>query len=156
MYIYLWLYYVYMSVDAHELFYWVSLIYWVYVYLHMYVTWLIHISDMTHSYVWHDSFSYVTRLTHTNPPTDWAQCNGFKCICTCVRCKYILGVFAIFDMFVDTHWTPAEWTESMRYMCVCMWVKIYMCTDISVYTCMCAYMYIHIHECIHIQSYMYK
>ena len=30
----------------------------------MYVTWLIQICDMTHSCVWHDSFMYVTRLIH--------------------------------------------------------------------------------------------
>ena len=28
------------------------------------VTWLIHMCDMTHSYVWHDSFIFVTWLIH--------------------------------------------------------------------------------------------
>jgi len=31
----------------------------------IYVTWLIHICDMTHLYMWHDSFIYVTWLIHT-------------------------------------------------------------------------------------------
>jgi len=30
----------------------------------IYVTWLIHMCDMTRSYVWHDSFIYVTWLIH--------------------------------------------------------------------------------------------
>ena len=45
------------------------------------LTWLIHMCDMTHSYVWHDSFICVTRLIHICDMTHsymWHDTGGKK------------------------------------------------------------------------------
>jgi len=42
------------------------------------VTWLIHMCDMTHSYVWHDSWRYVTIRRESTEIT--RSCRTYKCI----------------------------------------------------------------------------
>ena len=64
---------------GHDSFIWVAM-----THTHMwhdsftYVTWLIHMCDMTHSHMWHDSFTYVTWLVDRSFPH--VRHDSFTCV----------------------------------------------------------------------------
>jgi len=61
----------------------------------MRVTWLIHICDMTHTYVWHDTFICVTCVWQKSPPHKlYASCHTYECDMTylCVGHDWFMWV----------------------------------------------------------------
>jgi len=96
------------------------------------VTWLIHMCNMTHSYMWHDSFICVTRLIHTCDVTH----------------SYIRHDFGITRE--PRQWLRATWLIDMGDMTrstVCkdysyVWYHLFMCVTCLIYTCNMTHVYV--------------
>jgi len=56
---------------------------------HSYVTWLIGIRDVTHTYIWHDSFTRVTRLMDTRDMTHSHMWHDSFIRVTWLLCMYV-------------------------------------------------------------------
>ena len=71
------------------------------------VTWLIHLCDMTHSYVWHGSFICVAWLIHTcdeSPPVRHESCHTYQRVMSHVSKSHVTHI----DESCDTY----EWVMS--------------------------------------------
>jgi len=97
-------------------------------------TWLIHMCDMTHSYVWHDSFICVTRLIH---------------ICD-VTHSYVWLVHACANLILDRLFERTTWlidvccmTHSYVwrdfFMCVTWFLHMYDMTHSCVWRVICVH-----------------
>ena len=83
----------------------------------MCVTWLIHMCDMTHSYVWHDSFICVTWLIHMCDMTHpYVWHDSFICV------TYLIHMCATTRSQISYLWTSHGTHE---------WVMWHMCTSHS-------------------------
>jgi len=97
------------------------------------VTWLIHMSDMTHSYVWHDSFICVTSLIYTRDTTHlYVRCDS--CI---LRVTWL--IISIYDITTCMH----------AHMHVCTCTCVYSYTRMHVYTCIYVCICIYMHLCVY-------
>ena len=123
------------------------------------VTWLIHMCDMTHTYVWplshscvardsfvcvwHDSFICVTWLVHAcDMPHSCVWHDSFEHMtCLMHTCAVTLSVRAIWPIHVCVPWLAAS-TTAHRFMGICIQIHIYM----NIY----AYIYVYLNICIHI------
>ena len=102
------------------------------------VTWILHMLNATHSYVWHDSFKCVTCVTWLIYTWDTAHILLCVCVCMCV-CMYVYGFLY----------------ESM-YVRLC--VRVYACIHAHSNRHAYIYTYIHTHThtcicwCMHLQA----
>ena len=108
------------------------------------VTWLIHMCDMTHSYVWHDSFICVTWLIHMCDMTHsyvWHD-------------SFICAAYVWYDSFIYVTWLINVWPDP--FICVCrdlrhqlltidLWVYVYIHIYMNIYAYIHVYLNIYIH-----------
>ena len=105
------------------------------------VTWLIHMWDMTHSYVWHASISLT-----------W-------CVCA-ISSAYSLAEYSLFYRALLQK-RPIILRSLLIALYMCTWVHIYVptCTYTYTYiyipTCTCTYTYLYTHMHIYIYIYIY-
>jgi len=124
------------------------------------VTWLIHTCDMTHSYVWHDSFIRVTWLIRTCDMThSYVWHDSFVHVTWLIRTCDMTYSHVWHDLFIGcggsrgarfesgaTPWIfcSAPWAQRhspIWYKSVCMYVYMYVCIYTYVYTYVYIYMY---------------
>jgi len=103
------------------------------------VTWIIHMCEITHSFVWHDSFTWAKRLIHS-----FAHKRGAAVYVMCdIHCSYVSNVAGLLnmcdislsyvwhDLFICVTWlfytcdmTPSEvWHDSIK----CVTWRIHSC-----------------------------
>ena len=134
----------------------------------MCVTWLIHICDTAHSYVWHDVWHNSSYLHEFNePPRHAAPCHGSSLIC------HMTHLYVSHDPFImceTTHFKRMVQTPSLvaqvhsyvwRDPFVCVpWLrsgKIWICRCIYTHinTNACTYTYLWVNICIYIYIHIY-
>jgi len=105
----------------------------------MSVKWLIHMydmthsymCDMTHSYVWHDSFICVTKLICMTHP--------YEIICSFMCVTKLICARA----FVCVHVHPYTWLVDVYDMtCWCVWHDLLMCVTWLIHLCDMAHWYV--------------
>jgi len=116
------------------------------------VTWLIHMCDMTHSYVWHDSFICVTWLIHMCDMThSYVWQASFICgtwpICLCdVTFSYVwkwlirwcdrTHSYVGHGAFIEEMWL-IHMHDMACSMCVACLSRLHVCVYMCVYVFMC-------------------
>jgi len=83
----------------------------------MCVTWLNHVDDLTHSYVWHDSF-VILGLTHL-----CAWHDAFKCVAWLIHMCVVTHCYVCRDLLICVPWLA----HMCRYSLTCLLWLIVMC-----------------------------
>jgi len=114
------------------------------------VTWLIHVGDMTHSHVWHDSFTWAIWLIHMIRITgfnydrtyshEWHD--SFKCVTWLIHMRdntvFIWSVRENAGKLASYHHHLVVFPD------VYMYVHVYMYICMHIYRC--TYMYIYVYD----------
>ena len=94
------------------------------------VTWLIHMCDMTHSYVWHNSFICVTWLIHVAWPIHMCDMthsyvwhDSFICVTWLIHMCDMTHSYVVHDSFISVPWLihmcgkTLSWVAWLIHMC---------------------------------------
>ena len=96
------------------------------------VTWLIHIWDMTYSYVWHDSFIRVTWLIHMCDMTHWNMWHdSFICATWLIYMCDMTHLCVRYDSFIYESWMSRICDIYVAYI----WDMIHICVTTHTHIC---------------------
>jgi len=99
----------------------------------MCVTWLIHMCDVTHSYMWHDSFVRVTwRIRTCDMTTSYVWHDVFICVIWRIWCvQHESSTYVTWDWCICETWLIYTWDVTHLYVChdwcICVTWLIHTC-----------------------------
>jgi len=101
------------------------------------VTWLIHIRDMTHSCVWHDTFTCVTWLIYMCDMThSCRRRDSFICVTWLIHMCDMTHSYVWHDSFIRVTWLiPCMWHDTFIHMNESAQTNLLRNTPVSLYAC---------------------